>query len=187
MNEGGRTVTTNTIDKELLNLVAKETKMKETTIEKVIALFDEGNTVPFIARYRKEITGGLDEVDIKLIQDKWGYALNLSQRKEEVLRIIEEQGKLTEELEKEIKSAEQLQRVEDLYRPYKQKRRTRATKAKEKGLGKDVEFYLEFFKYGCPPHGGFGMGVDRITMLLLETGSLKETMFLFRGPSRLTP
>lgn len=59
--------------------------------------------------------------------------------------------------------------------------------AKEKGLGKDVEFYLEFFKYGCPPHGGFGMGVDRITMLLLETGSLKETMFLFRGPSRLTP
>ncbi|MHA6253002.1 Tex family protein [Oceanobacillus sp. CAU 1775] len=108
--------------------------MKEATIEKVIALFDEGNTVPFIARYRKELTGGLDEVDIKLIQDKWGYALNLSQRKEEVLRIIEEQGKLTEELEKEIKSAGQLQRVEDLYRPYKQKRRTRATKAKEKGL-----------------------------------------------------
>ena len=59
--------------------------------------------------------------------------------------------------------------------------------AKEKGLGKDVEFYLEFFKYGCPPHGGFAIGVDRITMLLLETGSLKETMFLFRGPSRLTP
>ena len=59
--------------------------------------------------------------------------------------------------------------------------------AKEKGLGKDVEFYLEFFKYGCPPHGGFGLGVDRITMLLLETGSLKETMFLFRGQSRLTP
>ena len=59
--------------------------------------------------------------------------------------------------------------------------------AKEKGLGKDVEFYLEFFKYGCPPHGGFAIGVDRITMLLLETGSLKETMYLFRGPSRLTP
>lgn len=59
--------------------------------------------------------------------------------------------------------------------------------AKEKGLGEDVKFYLEFFKYGCPPHGGFGMGVDRVTMLLLETSSLKETMFLFRGPSRLTP
>lgn len=59
--------------------------------------------------------------------------------------------------------------------------------AKEKGLAKDVEFYLEFFKYGCPPHGGFALGVDRITMLLLEMGSLKETMFLFRGPGRITP
>ena len=59
--------------------------------------------------------------------------------------------------------------------------------AKEKGLGKDVKFYLEFFKYGCPPHGGFALGIDRITMLLLETGSLKETMFLFRGPNRLEP
>lgn len=121
-------------DNELFQLVARETNIKTPVIEKVIALFDEGNTVPFIARYRKEITGGLDEVEIKLIQDKWTYALQLSQRKEEVLRIIEEQGKLTEELALEIKSATQLQRVEDLYRPYKQKRRTRATKAKEKGL-----------------------------------------------------
>lgn len=119
---------------DLLKIVANETNMNASIIEKVIALFDEGNTVPFIARYRKEVTGGLDEVDIKLIQDKWEYARNLAQRKEEVLRIIEEQGKLTEELEKEIKTASQLQRVEDLYRPYKQKRRTRATKAKEKGL-----------------------------------------------------
>lgn len=121
-------------DNELFQLVAREKNIKTPVIEKVIALFDEGNTVPFIARYRKEITGGLDEVEIKLIQDKWTYALQLSQRKEEVLRIIEEQGKLTEELALEIKSATQLQRVEDLYRPYKQKRRTRATKAKEKGL-----------------------------------------------------
>ncbi|WYU99969.1 Tex family protein [Oceanobacillus sp. FSL H7-0719] len=121
-------------DNDLLKLVSKETNISENIIKKVIALFDEGNTVPFIARYRKEATGGLDEVDIKLIQDKWEYALNLSQRKEEVLRIITEQGKMTEELEKEIKAASQLQRVEDLYRPYKQKRRTRATKAKEKGL-----------------------------------------------------
>jgi len=124
----------NNYDKDLLKIVANETKIGATTIEKVIALFDEGNTVPFIARYRKEMTGGLDEVEIKLIQDKWQYALQLSQRKEEVVRIIDEQGKLTEELEKEINAATQLQRVEDLYRPYKQKRRTRATKAKEKGL-----------------------------------------------------
>src|SRR5699024_4979099 len=95
---------------------------------------DEGNTVPFIARYRKEITGGLDEVKIKQIQDKWQYAVNLAERKEEVIRLIDEQGKLTEELERDITAATQLQRVEDLYRPYKQKRRTRATKAKEKGL-----------------------------------------------------
>lgn len=133
MKEGGSTLTVNE-NKDLLKLVSKETKMSENTIQKVISLFDEGNTVPFIARYRKEMTGGLDEVDIKLIQDKWEYAQNLMQRKEEVLRIIEEQGKLTEELAKEINAAQQLQRVEDLYRPYKQKRRTRATKAKEKGL-----------------------------------------------------
>jgi uncharacterized protein len=134
MNEGGSVMTANPMEQDLLKLVAKETKMNENTIKKVIALFDEGNTVPFIARYRKEMTGGLDEVDIKLIQDKWEYAQNLMQRKEEVIRIIADQGKLTEELEKEIQAAQQLQKVEDLYRPYKQKRRTRATKAKEKGL-----------------------------------------------------
>ncbi|RDW15104.1 Tex family protein [Oceanobacillus chungangensis] len=114
--------------------VAKETEVNASTVKKVIALLDEGNTVPFIARYRKEMTGGLDEVQIKSVQDKWQYAVNLSDRKQEVLRIIDEQGKLTEELEREIVSATQLQRVEDLYRPYKQKRRTKATIAKEKGL-----------------------------------------------------
>src|SRR5699024_3454294 len=80
------------------------------------------------------VTGGLDEVQIKDISDEWTYAVNLSDRKEEVLRLIEEQGKLTEELQQEIEKADQLQRVEDLYRPYRQKRRTRATVAKEKGL-----------------------------------------------------
>ncbi|HLR67302.1 MAG TPA: Tex family protein [Virgibacillus sp.] len=114
--------------------VAKESKVNTNIVEKVITLINEGNTVPFIARYRKEMTGGLDEVQIKLIQDKWQYAVNLAERKEEVIRLISEQGKLSEELEHEIKAATQLQRVEDLYRPYKQKRRTRATIAKEKGL-----------------------------------------------------
>ncbi|SET79418.1 uncharacterized protein SAMN05216389_12914 [Oceanobacillus limi] len=122
------------LKKELTHWVAKETKVKPAIVDKVIALMDEGNTVPFIARYRKEVTGGLDEVQIKLIQDKWQYATHLAERKEEVIRLIEEQGKLTEELEQAIKSATQLQRVEDLYRPYKQKRRTKATIAKEKGL-----------------------------------------------------
>ncbi|WP_284141786.1 Tex family protein [Virgibacillus sp. LDC-1] len=122
------------LEKELIHWVGKETQIKPSTIDKVIALLNEGNTVPFIARYRKEATGGLDEVQIKTIQEKWHYAVNLAERKQEVIRLIEEQGKLTEELEREINGATQLQRVEDLYRPYKQKRRTKATIAKEKGL-----------------------------------------------------
>src|SRR5699024_663783 len=97
-------------------------------------LLEEGNTVPFIARYRKEMTSGLDEVEIKLIQDTFEYATQLKERKEEVIRLIDEQEKLTEELAKEINAATKLQRVEDLYRPYRKKRRTRATVAKEKGL-----------------------------------------------------
>ncbi|CDO04130.1 30S ribosomal protein S1 [Oceanobacillus picturae] len=123
-----------TYNQDLIQWVSKEANVNTTIVNKVISLLGEGNTVPFIARYRKEITGGLDEVQIKTVQDKWTYAVNLSDRKEEVLRIIEEQGKLTEELRKEITQATQLQRVEDLYRPYKQKRRTKATIAKEKGL-----------------------------------------------------
>ncbi|MBP1950636.1 uncharacterized protein J2Z82_003596 [Virgibacillus litoralis] len=119
---------------ELEQWVAKETEVNNATVKKVIALMDEGNTVPFIARYRKEVTGGLDEVQIKLIHDKYQYAVNLAERKQEVIRLIDEQGKLTEELERDITQATQLQRVEDLYRPYKQKRRTKATIAKEKGL-----------------------------------------------------
>ncbi|HLR41237.1 MAG TPA: Tex family protein [Virgibacillus sp.] len=121
-------------NEELSQWVAKESQVNKATVKKVVALMDEGNTVPFIARYRKEITGGLDEVQIKLIQDKWQYAVGLADRKEEVIRLIDEQGKLTEELAHDINAASQLQRVEDLYRPYKQKRRTRATIAKEKGL-----------------------------------------------------
>ena len=122
------------LDQNLIKWVSKETEVNTNTVNKVIALLDEGNTVPFIARYRKEVTGGLDEVQIKSVQDKWHYAVNLSDRKQEVLRIIEDQGKLTDELQREINIATQLQRVEDLYRPYKQKRRTKATIAKEKGL-----------------------------------------------------
>ena len=119
---------------QLMELVAKELQLKQAIVQQVIKLLDEGNTVPFIARYRKEATGGLDEVQIKDIQDHWQYAVQLAERKEEVIRLIDEQGKLTEELQKNIEAATKLQRVEDLYRPYRQKRRTRATIAKEKGL-----------------------------------------------------
>lgn len=123
-----------TLNQELAQWVSKETSIQTNIVHKVINLIEEGNTVPFIARYRKEVTGGLDEVQIKAVQDKWQYASNLAQRKEEVIRLIDEQGKLVPELESEIRKATQLQRVEDLYRPYKQKRRTKATIAKEKGL-----------------------------------------------------
>ncbi|GAA0311403.1 uncharacterized protein GGQ92_001879 [Gracilibacillus halotolerans] len=118
----------------LLQAVSKKINRKPSSVEKVIHLLEEGNTVPFIARYRKEQTGSLDEIQIKEIQDTWNYELSLAERKEEVIRLIEEQGKLTEELKVNIEQATQLQKVEDLYRPFKQKRRTRATIAKEKGL-----------------------------------------------------
>ncbi|QXE02240.1 Tex family protein [Terribacillus sp. DMT04] len=123
-----------TIQDRLILWVEKETAIKQSSVKQVIHLLEEGNTVPFIARYRKEQTGALDEVEIKAIQDKWEYAQQLHQRKTEVIRLIEEQGKLTDSLKNDINAAMQLQRIEDLYRPYKQKRRTKATIAKEKGL-----------------------------------------------------
>jgi len=122
------------LDNEIIDLVTKETEIKAHTVTKVISLLEEGNTVPFIARYRKEMTSGLDEVEIKLIQDTYEYAKQLKERKEEIIRLIDEQDKLTEELAKEINAATKLQRLEDLYRPYRKKRRTRATIAQEKGL-----------------------------------------------------
>lgn len=122
------------MDAQIIEQVAKETTIKLQYTKNIIQLSEEGNTVPFIARYRKELTGAADEVQIREVLDLWNYKLNLKQRKEEVIRLIEEQGKLTEELQVAIEKATKLQKVEDLYRPYKQKRRTRATIAKEKGL-----------------------------------------------------
>lgn len=129
--------------KHILKLTAVKAAVPVGQTEKVIALLEEGNTVPFIARYRKEATGSLDEVQIKAIEDSYGYVKGLEQRKEEVLRIIEEQGKLDDKLKKEIEGATVLQRVEDLYRPFMQKRRTRATMAKEKGLDALANLLLE--------------------------------------------
>ncbi|MGD6941076.1 Tex family protein [Cytobacillus gottheilii] len=119
---------------EILQQIVKEEGLTNKQVNSTIALLEEGNTVPFIARYRKEMTGALDEVQIRNIMERWQYIQNLQQRKSEVIRLIDEQGKLTEELSKSIQKAAKLQEVEDLYRPYKQKRRTKATIAKEKGL-----------------------------------------------------
>ncbi|WP_195851600.1 Tex family protein [Aerococcus urinae] len=107
---------------------------KSYQIENVITMLNEGNTVPFIARYRKERTGSLDEVAIQSIQEAYEYQEHLEERKETILKAIDDQGKLTDSLRKEILEADQLQALEDLYSPYKKKRRTKATKAKEQGL-----------------------------------------------------
>ncbi|OXT15706.1 RNA-binding transcriptional accessory protein [Bacillus sp. OG2] len=131
---------------EMLKLVSAELKINSKQVKSVISLLEDGNTVPFIARYRKEQTGALDEVQIRDIMERWQYIQNLEQRKEEVLRTIEEQGKLTPELAAQIGKAVKLQEVEDLYRPYKQKRRTKATQAKEKGLEPFAEWMLAFTK-----------------------------------------
>lgn len=118
----------------IIEATAKKAAVRTAQTKKVIELLDKGNTVPFIARYRKEETGSLDEVQIKAIEDAYSYVKGLEQRKEEVIRLIDEQGKLDDELRKSIESATVLQRVEDLYRPFKQKRRTRAMIAMESGL-----------------------------------------------------
>ncbi|MGG0717822.1 Tex family protein [Robertmurraya massiliosenegalensis] len=135
-----------TIDKQetILKMIAKEQTLPFKSVKNVISLLEDGNTVPFIARYRKEQTGALDEVQIRNIMDRWNYIQNLEQRKVEVIRLIEEQGKLTPELKQQIERSLKLQEVEDLYRPYKQKRRTKATIAKEKDLEPLAEWILTF-------------------------------------------
>ncbi|WP_026688722.1 Tex family protein [Alteribacter aurantiacus] len=128
--------------KTLLTQVTGAVKLKESRVKNVIDLSEEGNTVPFIARYRKELTGGMDEEQIRAILKEWEYANSLANRKSEVLRLIDEQQKLTPELKASIEAAVKLQELEDLYRPYKQKRRTKATVAKEKGLEPLAEWLL---------------------------------------------
>ncbi|MEK3763821.1 Tex family protein [Solibacillus sp. FSL K6-4121] len=131
---------------KMLQIIAKDANVEPKQAQAVIGLLEEGNTVPFIARYRKEVTGSLDEVQIKAVEDRYHYIQQLETRKEEVVRLIDEQGKLTEELQASINAATVLQRVEDLYRPYKQKRRTKATIAKERGLEPLAEQILKFSK-----------------------------------------
>lgn len=114
--------------------IAKELSLKLSHVNAAIELMDEGNTVPFIARYRKEVTGAMSDEVLRDLEERLLYLRNLEERKEDVIRLIDEQGKLTEELEQAIREAEVLQRVEDLYKPYKKKKSTRASKARERGL-----------------------------------------------------
>ena len=119
---------------KIIQIIAGEFNIQPVQVENTVKLIDEGNTIPFIARYRKEVTGNLSDEILRDLNDRLTYLRNLEKRKEEVIKIIDEQGKLTDELLIAIGTSKTLAEVEDLYRPYKQKKRTRAVIAKEKGL-----------------------------------------------------
>ena len=119
---------------DMIQTLAQELNKDPRHVENVVRLLDEGNTIPFIARYRKELHGAMDDTSLRTLEERLQYLRGLEERRDTVKKSIEEQGKLTEELAAAIDSAQTLAEVEDLYRPYKQKRRTRATVAREKGL-----------------------------------------------------
>ena len=119
---------------KIVEIIAQELQIKQSQVESTIKLIDEGNTIPFIARYRKEVTGGLSDEVLRNLGERLTYLRNLESRKEEVIKSIDSQGKLTQEIIKDLENCITLAEVEDIYRPYKQKKRTRATIAKEKGL-----------------------------------------------------
>ena len=122
------------MQEEIIPIITRETGLVQRNVEGVISLLDEGCTIPFIARYRKEVTGALNDEVLRNLFDRLTYLRNLEEKKESVLKSIEEQGLLTEELKKDIENAETMVVLEDIYRPYRPKRRTRAMIAKERGL-----------------------------------------------------
>src|SRR5437899_2565954 len=128
---------------QLARLLSAELQLQSGQVARTIALLDEGNTIPFVARYRKEVTGSLDEVQIQTIADRAAALRALHQRKADVRRLIDSQGKLTPELETALAAATTLQEVEDLYLPYRPKRKTRASVAREKGLAPLAEHILQ--------------------------------------------
>ncbi|MFQ9310101.1 MAG: Tex family protein [Paraclostridium sordellii] len=140
---------------DINQILKSEFNLRDSQIENTIKLIDEGNTIPFIARYRKEMTGEMSDVTLRAFHEKLTYLRNLQSRKDDVQRIIQEQGKLNKEIEKSIEQAKTLQEVEDIYAPFKQKKRTRATIAKEKGLeplamailNENINFKIEIPKY----------------------------------------
>ena len=128
---------------DIISVIAEEIGARKGQVEAAVKLIDEGNTIPFIARYRKEATGSLDDEKLRLLHTKLTYLRNLEARKQEVITLIDEQGKLTEELKASILAAKKLVTVEDLYRPYKQKKKTRAEAARKRGLAPLAEFIMK--------------------------------------------
>lgn len=139
---------------DIIKILCDEFGFGESYMNNIVALIDDGNTIPFIARYRKEMTGSCDDQKLRDIFERLTYLRNLQKRKEDVLSSIEEQGKLTEEIAEAVNKAATLAEVEDIYRPYKQKRKTRASVAKEKGLEPLAELLFFFYSSRC----GFGKG-----------------------------
>ena len=126
-------VENNYINEELLKQIAEKLSISIAQIKAVLKLIEDGGTVPFIARYRKEVTGGLDEDQIRAIYTEWEYGQKLAERKEDIMRLIAEKGKLTEEIRNQIVVSNKLSELEDIYRPFKEKKKTRATEAKRRG------------------------------------------------------
>ena len=130
------------MNEKIILAIAKSLNIKPNQVRNTLKLMEEGATVPFIARYRKELTEGLDEEAIRVIEENYTYQVNLAKRKEDVLRLIDTLGKLDDNLRKEIEACEKLTQVEDLYRPYQQKRKTRASEAIKKGLQPLADYLL---------------------------------------------
>ena len=128
---------------DILLKLKEELKVEKWQVEAAVKLIDEGNTIPFISRYRKEATGSLNDEVLRTLYERLNYLRNLEEKKEQVVGSIQEQGKLTDELKEKILAAETLVVVEDLYRPYRPKRKTRASVAREKGLEGQAEHPLE--------------------------------------------
>ena len=139
------------LEERIVRQIALETQIPAGKVKAAVALLDEGNTIPFIARYRKEMTGELDENQLRTVEERLQYLRNLEDRKREVLRLIDEQGKLTDELRKAIEQCVKMQEVEDLYRPYRQKRKTRAGVAKERGLEPLADWIMSQPERGALP------------------------------------
>ena len=137
-------VENNYINEQLLAKISSEQNVRIPQIQAVLKLIEDGGTVPFIARYRKEATGGLDEEKIRSIYTEWEYGQKLAERKEDIMRLISEKGKLTDELKNSIIASNKLSELEDIYRPFKEKKKTRATEAKRKGLEPLAEYLLSF-------------------------------------------
>jgi len=136
------------MNENIISTIAQDLKVTVAQVENTLALLEEGNTVPFIARYRKEQTKGLDEEQILYIQKQYDYQLKLAERKESVLKLIEEQGKLTDEIRQSVAECTKLSQVEDIYRPYAQKKKTRAATAIKNGLQPLADWMLALPKEG---------------------------------------